>query len=203
MGLINISYKNYSDQSLLVESGQVKFSMTKNIHFPDPVPGLDELEVDIDKYSAALDNMGNGVNATLVKNEKRKKLQETLKKLGLYVETVADGNAIIAGSSGFRLKAKSSPIGVLPKPSNFKVMPGLSRGSIKLSVGKIHGAKMYQFEYKPGTNLTDDNWKNETDSHSSIVINNLQSGQEYTFRAVGLGTNPTRVYSDEVNSFVL
>ncbi len=203
MAVILIGFKNHSDESLVVEAGQIKFSMTNNAHFPSPVPTLTELKDTTDEYSAALDNMGNGANATLLKNEKRKKLEDTLKRLGLYVETVADGNEVIAESSGFKLRNKPSPVGVLPKPANFKVIPAPAKGSVKLSIDKIHGAKTYLFEYKLNANATDDRWINILDSQSSLVISNLLSGQEYIFRVVGIGSNPTRVYSDEVSSFVL
>ncbi len=203
MPIIIINFQNHSDQSFLVEAGQIKFSMINNANFPSPVPTMKEVQDDTDEFSNALDNMGNGANTTLVKNEKRKKLESTLKRLGLYVETVADGNEIIAESSGFKLRNKPSPVGILPKPANFKVLPALGKGSVKLSIDKIYGAKTYQFEYKPSSDATNNTWAIAADSQSSLILNNLLSGQEYTFRVVGVGSNPTRIYSDEVSSFIL
>lgn len=40
-------------------------------------------------------------------------------------------------------------------------------------------------------------------SRASAVISDLTSGQQYTFRAVVIGANPARIYSDEISSFVL
>ncbi|MGB4776389.1 MAG: fibronectin type III domain-containing protein [Daejeonella sp.] len=202
MALITISFKNSSDQDFLVDAGQIKFSMTGNANFPDPNPSLDEIQEGIDEYSAALDNMGNGTGATLIKEEKRAKLEKKLKKLGLYVESAADGNAVIAESSGFKLRDKGSPVGVLAK-AYLKVVPGPAKGSLHLSVDKVRGAKMYQFEYKLSSDTSNDSWKIVVNSQTSVVISNLVSGEEYVFRVAGLGTNPTRVYSDEVKSFVL
>ncbi len=203
MSLLIMSFKRHSDQLILVEAGQIKFSMTNNANFPAPAPTLTELQDDMDAFSAALDNMGNGINATLVKNEKRKKLETSLKFLGLYAEIIAKSNEIIAESSGFKLRSKPSPVGILPKPSNFKVIPAAAKGSVKLSIDKIHGAKTYLFEYKLSTDATNNNWAVASDPQSSLIVSNLLSGQEYNFRVVGIGSNPTRVYSDEVSSFVL
>lgn len=203
MTLISLNFRDHSSENLLVEARQIKFNMTDNPNFPAPDPGLDELGENIEEYSVALDNMGNGMGATLVKDDKREILESKLKDLGLYVEKVAKGNKTVAESSGFKLRDKPESIGVVAKGSNLKAVPGPARGSIKLSVDKIHGAKMYQFEYKLSSENSDANWTLVTNSQSSVIISNLVSGEEYTFRVVGLGTNPTRVYSDEVRSFVL
>jgi hypothetical protein len=203
MTTINTGFTNHSDHGLHTDASHIRHNMTDNDNFPDPVPTIDKLGKDLDEYSAALDNMGKGMNATLVKNEKRKNLEETLTLLGHYVETVANGNEIIAESSGFKLKAKPSPVGILPKPVNFKVVPAPVKGSVKVSVNRIHGAKTYRFEYKLSANVTDNRWMDVVHPQSSAVISDLISGQEYLFRAVAIGSNPTRVYSDVISSFVL
>lgn len=203
MTLINISFKEFSDEDLLVEAGQIETNMTGNDNFPEPDPGLEELGTCREDYSVALNNMGNGKGSTLVKDAKRKKLEKVLRSIGLYVERIADGDEIMAETSGFRLSAKRDRLGILDKGSNLKAVPGPTKGSVKLSVNKIHGAKIYQFEYKLSSDLTNDNWKVTNASQKSVIINNLVSGQEYAFRVAGVGANPTRVYSDEIRSFVL
>jgi hypothetical protein len=203
MPLVIINFKNLADETLQTDARHIKHSMTDNADLPNPEPTVEQLGIDIDEYSESLDNLGTGVHSTLIKKEKRKKLEGTLREMGIYVESVAKGDIIIAESSGFKLRAKPSPVGVLPKPSMIKVVPAPAKGSVKLSINKISGAKNYLFQYKLGSNMTDDRWIDIIDSQSSVVISNLQSGQEYIFRVVAIGTNPTRVYSDEVKSFVL
>ncbi|MGB4774748.1 MAG: fibronectin type III domain-containing protein [Daejeonella sp.] len=203
MALINISFKDLSDENLLVKAGQIESNMTGNVNFPDPDPGLDELGTCKEEYSEALDNLGKGTGSTLVKDAKRKKLEKVLRNLGLYIERIADGDEIIAETSGFTLSAKRDRVGILEKGSNLKAVPGPGKGSVKLSVNKIHGAKTYLFEYKLSSDMTNDNWKVVVASQKTVIINGLISGQEYTFRVAGAGANPTRVYSDEIRSFVL
>ncbi|MGB4776084.1 MAG: fibronectin type III domain-containing protein [Daejeonella sp.] len=203
MTLVKVNFSRVSAPAFLADARHIHFSMTNNSNFPDPEPGLDELQECIDEYSAALDNMGNGMGATLIRDDKRKKLQKKLKILGYYVEKIAGDNRIIAESSGFKLRSKWCRIGILEKGSNLRATPGPVKGSIKLRINKIRGARIYQFEYKLSSDNSNDNWKVATATKTSVIISGLISGQEYAFRVAGIGTNPVRVYSDEVRSFVL
>lgn len=203
MTLVKVNFSRVSAPAFLADARHIHFSMTNNSNFPDPEPRLDELQESINEYSTALDNMGNGMGATLVRDDKREKLENKLKILGYYVEKIADDNRIIAESSGFKLRVKWGRIGILAKGSDLKATPGPVKGSIKLRVNKIRGARIYQFEYKLSSDSSNDNWIIITHTKTSLIISDLVSGQEYTFRVVGIGTNPVRVYSDEVRSFIL
>lgn len=46
-------------------------------------------------------------------------------------------------------------------------------------------------------------WDHHLASASSVNIANLKSGKQYAFRVTAIGSDPNRVYSDVVTSFVL
>jgi hypothetical protein len=119
------------------------------------------------------------------------------------VQLSSKGDEAILSTSGFDLASKPMPVGVLPKPENFAVKPGDSKGSMKLSVKAIEGAKSYLYEYTKAPATEQSLWTGVPASRSSVIIDDLSSGSLYSFRAVGVGADPTRVYTDEITSYVL
>ena len=202
MARIKIGFSTFTDAALLVEAAQIITSMTGNSYFPNPVPPLSEVQEAYDAYNAAM-AATPGKDATMTKNKTRAGLEQVLRELGLYIQLNSKGDEAILSSTGYKLASKPAPIGVLPKPSNFAAVPGDVRGSIKLSLKTVDGANSYVYEYTAAPITGTSIWKSVTQPRASTVISNLVSGQQYSFRAVAVGSDPTRIYSDEISSFVL
>jgi hypothetical protein len=77
------------------------------------------------------------------------------------------------------------------------------RGMLEVAWERIHGADSYVFEYAKAPVLEDTQWQTVSKTRASALITNLSSGHSYVFRAVAIGANPVRVYSDEVSTYVL
>lgn len=195
-----IDFSSYSDPGLAAQAQSIMTAMTGNANFTTPTPPLTDLATVMTAFSTALTNASTGDHTTVeIKNQRRKVLEVVLHQLGLYVEAQSGGDVAVMLSSGYKVSKEPEPIGPLPKPTGFKVVPG-GKGEVKLALNKLDGASSYQFEYKL-TTATD--WVHKTATRSKILLTNLDSGKEHSFRVVPIGTSDVREYSDEISSFVL
>ena len=194
------SFSRYRDAELDQKAHFIIDSMTGNAHFPDPVPAIADITTANDEYIAARSAAETGDReAVSIKNQKREALEYLLGKLALYVEATANDDEAILLSSGFSLKKSPTPVGILSKPENFSAH-ATEAGMVMLRLKAIHGADSYQYEYRIAG---DPQWIIRVDSKSSLLLTGLQSGSAYEFRVAGIGTNPERVYSNVLQSYVL
>jgi hypothetical protein len=203
MAKIKIRFTTLADAALLVKASYIVASMTNNPHFVNPVPPLTNLQTAIDAFDDALTNTKTSKEATIIKRNCREALENVLTDLGLFVQLVSKGDEAILASSGYDVASKPMPVGVLPKPENFMAKQGDSRGSIKLSMKAIDGARSYVYEYTNAPVTEQSTWTPVNTPRANVVVDDLTSGSQYSFRAVAIGADPTRVYSDEITSYVL
>ncbi|HEY6914853.1 MAG TPA: fibronectin type III domain-containing protein, partial [Paludibacter sp.] len=83
------------------------------------------------------------------------------------------------------------------------VKPGSNRGSVVVSCDVVANASFYVIEYTEGPVTADSIWIQKTTTKHKLLIEGLTSGKQYTFRVAGAGSDPSRVWSDDVSSFVL
>ncbi len=195
-----IDFSSYSDSGLAAQAQSIETAMTGNANFTTPTPPLTDLTAAITAFNTAMTDASTGDHTTVeIKNQKRKLLEVVLHQLALYVEAQSAGDVAKMRSSHYNVSKEPAPVGPLPKPTGFKVVPG-GKGEVGLALDKLDGASSYQFEYKLST-ATD--WINKTATRSKILLTNLESGKEHSFRVVPIGTSDIREYSDEISSFVL
>ncbi len=130
-------------------------------------------------------------------------LAEKLKLLGLYVQANCNNNEVVALSSGYDIQKARKPVGILAKPTNFKVENGPVAGSLTLSSDKVEGAKAYVFEITNTPVTPDSVWKVGHSSNRNHRFDGLTSGTQYAVRMAGIGTELSLVYSDILSSYVL
>jgi hypothetical protein len=203
---IATSFSSYTDSGIAEKAQHIVNSLTGNVAYPAPVPALTDVQTAITSFTESLANLGtNGKQGTLLKNQLRDTLQQLLNSLALYVQATGGSDIVVLQGSGYDLqKGKGSPIGILPKPSNFKVVPGPVAGSVKVSFDAIPGANTYLFQYAEVVANGDSYaWKNVYSGKSSSLIEGLTSGTQYAFRVCAIGTDPTLVYSDVISTFVI
>lgn len=197
---VMIDFSKSTDSELDQQAQAIFTAMTGNANFTTPAPPLTTLSEAIEDYQLALTQSATGDHAAVeLKDQRRADLEEILRQLGLYVEMQSNGDAAIMLSSGFKISKSPSPIGPLPKPTGFEVKPD-GKGEIKLALDKIDGAKTYQFEYKQ---TTASDWNIQMSTKTRLMLTGLESGKEYDFRVLPIGTSDIREYSDEISSFVL
>jgi hypothetical protein len=190
----------YTENALLIKSQTIGQKMADNPIYPTPIPTLVELGEGIATYNANLSATPSKEN-TQAKKDNRITLIDLLNRLALYVTTTGSSLAEYE-SSGFSLTAIPQPVGILAKAQNFVAKP-FHVGGMQLSLNKIPGADGYCFQYAQivaGQPLA---WESVQSTKTKMLLSSLQSGVQYAFRVYGIGSNPTIVLSDQVNSFVL
>jgi hypothetical protein len=189
-----------TDVKLDQQADSIITAMTGNPTFATPDPALAVVSTALTEYRTALVAAATGAHeAVAIKTQKREALEALLRDLGLYVEKICKGDVAKILSSGYKASKEGSPIGPLPKPTGFEVMPK-GKGEILLKCKAIKGARAYQFEHTLANAI---DWIITTETKSKLLLTGLNSGQEYTFRVVPVGSSDIREYSDEISSFVL
>jgi len=194
----------YSDPDVVVKAKKVNSCMEKNVNYPSPTPTLSELTGHIDVFETSLTDAANGsVLSTAIKNQKRELLDVCLTNLAYFVQANGKNDHAILLSSGFDLQKSRTPVGILPKPENLKVLPADSNGSLKVGVNSIAGAESYLIEYTEAPVTDKSVWLVFISTKANNTISNLISGKQYAFKVAGVGSDTTQVFSDIVLSFVL
>jgi len=201
---INFSSAKYSDADLSSKANFILDKMTGNANFATPVPPLADLKAANDLYIVSLGKAEYGSKEdTVIKNNNRTALSNVLKALGNYVQTTSGGDEAIILSSGYDVNKKPSSVGQLDKPENFNVKPGGYKGTMLVNCDVVEFASFYEFEYTEFPSSNDSKWIQKTSTKRRLLIEGLSSGKQYTFRVAGAGSHPSRIWSDEVSSFVL
>ena len=198
------SPKKYTDSKLLQKAGTVLERMTDNDYFPNVQSRLDELRAKIQSYTMAISESNQGGRlSTAIKINCRKELEEYLKELADYVQQGSKGDQLAILSTGFDIHKKPSRVGELDKPTYVKLEVGPYKGSLWLSCAVVDKALFYVFEYCLAPMGPDSVWVQVTSSRRKILIDGLISGKEYCFRIAAARTDPSRIWSDPVKSYVL
>lgn len=201
---INFSSNVYSDSELANKANFILEKMTGNAYFETPAPPLSELRTANDNYVASLAKMESGSKEdTVVKNNNRVTLENVLKVLAAYVQTTSNGDEAIILSSGFDVNKKPSPVGQLEKPENLIVRQGANKGSVVISCDVVPNANFYEFQYTLAPVTDETVWVLRTTTKHKMQVDELTSGKQYTFRVAGAGSDPSRVWSEEITSYIL
>lgn len=193
------SFNRKSDAELEVKTAGVIAGLSNNPWFTTPIPTLEEVKIALDAFSnAVVEAREGGKTEILVRDQKRKGLIDLLEKLALYVQLTSDDEAVLS-SSGFSLAKTPEPVGILAKPQGFSVHPEMP-GTIKVMLNAIKGAGSYLYENrKKGEEI----WRVTAHTKSNLLLTGLESGVLYEFRVAGVGSDPQRVYSDTLSSYIL
>ena len=193
-------FTGYAENALLIKSQSIVQKMTGNPIYPAPFPDLAEVDGMSVAYGLNLSAAPSKAN-TLQKKENRIALIDLLNRLSMYV-TVTGNSLADYEKSGYSLTNIPQPVGVLGKAQNFTVKP-FHAGGMKLSLNKIAGSDGYCFQYAQVVAGQPLAWESVQSTKTKITVQNLSSGSQYAFRVYGIGSNPTIVLSDQINSFVL
>lgn len=200
----DFSNGKYTDAGLSNKVNYIINQMTDNPAFTTPTPPLKNVTDANNEYIISLGKVEYGSKAdTVNKNNLRAALIVLVKLLADYVQTTNNGDEAIILSSGFDVNKKPGTIGQLDKPTGFSVKPGNNKGSMIVSCFPVNNANFYEFEYMELPATPNSVWIQKTSTKSKLQIDGLISGKLYNFRGAGAGSDPSRIWSDEISSYVL
>lgn len=200
----NFSTGKYSDEAFAIKAQVIHDDMNGNAHYPNPDPLLADLQAAITSFRLAIIKAKNASKEdTSDKNAKRQILTGLLQRLSYYVQVTSNGDETIILSSGFDTNKQSGTVGVLPKPVNFKVITGANKGSIELSCEVVDHASFYEYQYTKTPATVASVWSMRTATRRKLLIEGLTSGQQYVFKMAAGGSDPNRIWSDEIASYIL
>ena len=200
----DFSNGKYSDAGLSSKTNYIVDQMTDNPAFATPTPPLKDVTDANNEYISALGKVEYGSKAdTVIKNNLRAALIVLLKLLADYVQTTSNGDEAIILSSGFDVNKKPTTVGELDKPTGFSVKPGKNKGSVIASCNAVNNANFYEFEYMELPVTPNSVWIQKTSTKSKLQIDGFIRGKEYNYRVAAAGSDPSRVWSDEISSYVL
>lgn len=196
-------FDSLSDPALEVRAASILNAMTANASFPTPKPTLIDLQTAINDYKDALVIAQTGSNYDKeLKNEKKQELVDLLHSLGYYVLFTANGNELIAMSSGFRIaKTKGSTV-PLGQPENMELLDGRNPGELELRFKRPQGAKSYIFWYTPEPLASETVWASQPGTSSKAVFAGLQSGKRYWCKVMVVGAAGQQTTSMAVSRIV-
>ena len=202
--LINFSSSVYTDLGVANKAGNIADQMTNNPNFPEPLKELDDMDKANTVYRGSLDKIENGTKEdTVIKNQNRLILEKAMRNLALYVQIKSNGDEAMILSSGFDVAGRREPVGKLPKPEGFGVKVGVAKGTVLVYCTAIPYASFYEVEYAELTADGVRNWTKLTTTKHKLEITGLTSGKQYVFRMAGAGSNPVRMWSDEITTYVI
>lgn len=199
-----ISFAKLRDDELHTRAHSIIEKMTNNPNFLTPFPAIADVATAYEAYSEALEQGQNGgKDKTVVKNARRKTLEELLRALGLYIQVHCKNDVSIVLGAGFDACKAPTPKEMVPlgRPVNFTLENGAYPGSMIVSVDKIPGAGSYQFEYAAMPVTEASQWTRASLTARIYTFDGLTSGQLYAFRVTGVGIDVTPVYSDVITRY--
>ncbi len=200
----NFAPAKYKDLELALFASSVLERMVDNPNFPNAADLIADLKINVADFEVCVSNLQDRSRVdTIVKKDARKKLEDSLQNMSIYVQQACKGNAAIVYSAGFSVHFRASRVGPLERPTNVKLQVGDSKGSLYISCDVVKRALFYVVEYCLSPQRPDSVWIQVTSSRRKILIEGLISGQEYCFRIAAARTDPARIWSDVIKSYVL
>ena len=205
MPLLRITngFDKLSDANLETRAGAILSAMTGNVSFPTPSPALATVQTAATDFAIALAKAKTGSEYDKAfKNSKREELITLLHSLGNYVLFTANGDELMAKSSGYSIARTPSPAPGVTPATNQKLEDGANAGELKFSFDKVPGARSYMYQYTPDPVTESSVWQSMPGTVRKTVFTGLQSGTRYWCRVIAIGTGGQGVYSDAVSRIV-
>ncbi len=168
----------------------VKSQLTINASsFPDLTPDMSTLSIDLNNFQVAAVSARTGAKTAIAtRNDARVKLECTLTYMANSCSEIANGDVTLFELSGFEVRSKPTPSGILPAPSNFELTLGPVEGTLGAKFKRVKNSRVYEI-YFGQWNTDPDTWTDHimTTGSRSAIITDLSSNQRYSARCRAIG----------------
>lgn len=177
--------------------------LTDNPNFPELQAGLPEISEACDLLEKSVQEVmfNGGKIAVDLKNRREEELVELLTHLGRRVQVLSFGDKSKILSAGFEVRRKPRPITHLEAPQNLRAKISSFRGTIDLRWNGVPNTRIYQVFMTAGDPNDESGWELVgVTSRISHRVDNLKSGQFYSFRVNAVGARAESPASDVAQS---
>lgn len=195
-----IDYSTVGEGDLDNLAMDVHDNLDGNTNFTWAGTEVADLKTLTEDYAKKYQDSLNGSSAdTTKKNAAKKVLLKQLNGMASVVNLQANGDKTKLESSGFTLIGDSGPVGILPKPENFKVKSGANSGDLLFEVKANTNADMYLFYTAPVPEPESmDEWRTSPSNKRKVNVSGFKRGKEYACCCAYKGSEKTLVYSDTI-----
>jgi hypothetical protein len=200
---ITNGFERLTDAALEARANSILAALTGNTAFPTPVPSLPALQTAIDDYTDALARAQQGsAYEKAFKNQKKMVLIDLLHSLGNYVLFTANGDELMAKSSGFAIAKLPSPKPPVEPAGGQVLSDGPNAGELDYKFKPVKGARSYLYQHTPEPLTAGSVWESQAGTVSRVRFSGLESGKRYWCRVMTVGTGGQAVYSEPVSRVV-
>lgn len=189
------------DEELMVLSYTVINAMEGNPNFPNPSPGLLEIQELLNAFinKLKISRKRGSPEDTAAKNESRIPLVDQLKRLSYYVNTTSKGQLSVLLSSGFPTTSMSNSSLVPTRVEKITLTDGRQSGQIRLDFIPQKETRIYEYCYKmvEGNDLWSD--RMTTTSSKGNIIAPLVVGNLYEVKVRGVNRQGAGDWSNTVS----
>jgi hypothetical protein len=191
-------YSKVRDFELNTFAQVVYTALNPNPNFIWGETAMEQFRAGILAYRAALEKAQDGTKSDRVaKKAARKTLIVILRKVAAEVNRQGAGNLAKLQSSGLRLARVKSRVGVLPKPTGFKVSSGANSGELLCWVDAHPNAVVYNFYFAPAPASAGD-WRLIPSTTRKKNIAGFTPQIQYELKCAYQGREENLIFSDSV-----
>jgi len=202
--IVDYSPNRYSDLELKNKADNIVVCMTGNLKFVSLEPKVLQIKTQNDVFDSYLVRTNQtGKQFTLEKSQVRSVLEGYMGSTALQVQDITNGDEAAIISAGFDVKRKPTPVGLLERPEKVVANPGPTRGSLEISWEVVPNARMYEVEIVEYPETDKSVRQRTSTTKHKIVVDGLIRGQAYSIQVAGAGSDPGRVWSDAIISYVM
>ena len=201
---INFSSNNFPDKDLNVKTNTIVESLTGNETYAAIAADVVTLKGKNDVFGSYLSRMAGGnKQLTAEKIVARKDLEDFLHVVGNRVQDISGGNEVLILSSGFDLRRKPAPVGMLDMPTNVTVTPGKQSGTLNVSWDVVDNAYNYVVRTTKAPVTESSIWTEIHISKHYLLLNSIPLGEPIAIQVAGLGSDPHIVWSAVVVAYCM
>jgi hypothetical protein len=202
--IVDYSPNRYSDMELTRRADNIVFGMAGNPKFASLEPKVTLIKNQNETFKLILVKVNQGgKTVTIEKNAIRHVLEDYMASTAIQVQDLCNGDEGAIISAGFEVKRKPTPVGLLERPEKVVAKPGPTRGSLEISWEVVPNARMYEVEIVEYPETDKSVRQRTSTTKHKIVIDGLIRGQAYAIQVAGAGSDPGRVWSDAIISYVM
>jgi hypothetical protein len=200
---ITNGFAQTSNAKLIVRATNIWTAMSNSPYFTTPVPSLADFKDQIDAFAADVaEAEGGSTFQKAIRDQVKQIVIGMMHALANYVLFTANGDLIVAQSSGFTIAKPPTPAPPITDITNQKLEDGATAGQLHYSFDKVRGARGYVYQYAQDPITDTSAWQTLVGTVSKATFNELEVGKKYWVRVIAIGTNGQGVYSTPISRIV-